>query len=272
MSGSSSYAATVDRPEGGIAAAAPAPLTVVSDDRGAAADRMASGHEAVAPALPDYLQNTYSWAYLNPFSRALLDQSFIVSTILWGNAKRLVRSVLSEIEPGQKVLQTACVYGDFSAQVAEHLGPDARFEVIDVAPIQVLHCRRKLRHFPQATVRLADAADPGGGPYDVVCCFFLLHEVPDTYKNRIVDALLDRVEPGGKVVFVDYHRPHSAHPLKGLMKLVFALLEPYAKEIWEREIQSYATDADAFTWTKATYFGDLYQRVVALRKPLPAAE
>ena len=66
----------------------------------------------------------------------------------------------------------------------------------------------------------------------------LLHEMPDFYKRRGVDALLKAVRTGGKVVFVDYHKPHRAHPLKGLMSLIFNLLEPFAKSLWENDIES----------------------------------
>lgn len=230
-----------------------------------AAESRAPLKPSEAVPLPDYLKTTYSWAYLNPISRALFDQWFVVQGILWGNAGRLVRAVLEEVEPGQRVLQTACVYGSFSNQLAEYLGSEGTLDVIDVAPIQVYHTRRKLRHLPQARVRLADAARPGDGQYDAVCCFFLLHEVPRAYKTAIVDAVLETIRPGGKVVFVDYHRPHARHPLKGLMRLVFATLEPYAQEIWDEEIQQYATHAGAYAWSKSTFFGDLYQKVVVSR-------
>ena len=215
--------------------------------------------------LPDYLKSTYSWAYLNPVSRAVFDQSLIVSTILWGNANKLIRAALQEIEPGQDVLQTACVYGNFSERLARHIGPDGHLDVIDVAPIQVRHTRRKLKHLPQARVRLADAADPGPQRYDAICCFFLIHEVPPDYKRRIVTALLDRVKPGGKVVFVDYHKPVRHHPLRPVMRGVFALLEPFATEIWRSEIRDFAPVRPEFTWSKGLYFGGLYQKVVARR-------
>ncbi len=269
MSGSSSYASTAECAPHEALTAAPTPRHPA--DHEAATPDAATGAEGGAVALPDYLRHTYSWAYLNPVSRALFDQSFVVSAILWGNANKLIDAALAAIEPGQRVLQTACVYGSFSARLATHVGPAGSLDVIDVAPIQVKHCQRKLDGFPNATVRLADAVAPGDGPYDAVCCFFLLHEVPDTYKRRIVNALLDRIEPGGKVVFVDYHRPRPGHPLRGLMRLVFACLEPFAPEIWEREIESYAVHPDQFTWTKDTYFGGLYQRVVAQRRAEPGA-
>jgi len=64
-----------------------------------------------------------------------------------------------------------------------------------------------------------------------VTCFFLLDEVPEDMKTRIVQALLGVVRPGGKVVFVDYHRPHPAHPLRLVMQFVFAWLEPFRLDV-----------------------------------------
>jgi SAM-dependent methyltransferase len=119
--------------------------------------------------------------------------------------------------------------------------------------------------FPNALVRVADAAFPTGSTYDGICCFFLLHEVPEDYKRRIVDSLLSSVRPGGRVVFVDYHRPRQLHPLRAVMSLVFRWLEPYAQCLWEREIASYARQTEGLVWHKETFFGGLYQKVVAIR-------
>ncbi len=152
--------------------------------------------------------------------------------------------------------------------LARRLGLEGHLEAIDVAPIQVEHCRRKLAGFPWARVRRADARDPGGGPYDGVCSYFLLHEMPDDYKRAVVDALLASVAPGGKVVFIDYHRPHWAHPLKWVTALVFAMLEPFAKSLWRHEIRDFASDAEQYAWRTETYFGGLFQKVVAQREPL----
>ncbi|CAK0737831.1 Methyltransferase [Gammaproteobacteria bacterium] len=220
------------------------------------------------PGIPDYLQRTYHWAYLSDLGQLLLDRPIVVSTILWGNARRLMTAAAAEFAPGQRVLQSACVYGDFSPILARRVGPSGQLTVIDVAPIQTSNCQRKLHPYPHAKVRVADAAAPLAEDVDGVCCFFLLHEVPEDYKVRIVDNLLGTVAPGGKVVFVDYHRPHSLHPLKGIMALVFRWLEPYAPILWEREIQSYASRAEEFTWEKCTYFGGLYQKVVAVRRSI----
>ena len=218
--------------------------------------------ERVAP-LPDYLVETYSWAYLRPGSLRLLDRPIVVNSILWGNYDGLVRAACDEFAPGDRVLQAASVYGDLSSRLATRIGSAGHLDVIDIAPIQVEHCRRKLAGRTNVAVRLADATSPGLSHHDGVCCFFLLHEVPDLQKRQIVNALLGAVRPGGKVVFVDYHRPRWWHPLRPVMSLVFRWLEPYANGLVSRSILQFAGRPHEFLWRKQTVFGGLYQVVVA---------
>ncbi len=220
------------------------------------------------PEVPAYLREHYYWAYLNPRNVKLFDRELIIKICLFGQHLRLQQGTFVEFEPGQRVLQAACVYGNFSAALARLLGPQGELEVIDVVPIQVAACRRKLRDFPQVTVRHADAARPGGGSFDAVCCYFLMLELPEDYTRAVADALLGSVVPGGKVIFVDYHKPHWAHPLKGAASLLFDTIEPYARSLWHHEIKDFASNADLFSWRKQTYFGGLFQKVVAQRLPI----
>jgi len=231
----------------------------------------AEGRQAGAPnrQVPAYLREVYSWAYLTPSFAKVLDRQSVVEAILWGNARRLVARVLAEIEPGWRVLQPAAVYGTLSRELAAALGPNGSLTVSDIAPLQVELTRSKLADLPQACAHLCDAAEPARGPYDAVTCFFLLHEVPEDMKTRIVQALLGVVRPGGKVVFVDYHRPHPAHPLRLVMQFIFAWLEPFAHTLWTRSIADYARSLRTqFHWRKETLFGGLYQVVVATRRPV----
>ena len=90
---------------------------------------------ASLPAIPDYLREVYHWAYLNPRNLAILDHGAVVSAILWGNHGRLRDAVLAEIEPGQRVLEMACVYGDLSPALAKRIGPLGSLDVIDVGRV-----------------------------------------------------------------------------------------------------------------------------------------
>jgi SAM-dependent methyltransferase len=216
-----------------------------------------------APRLPAYLIDTYSWAYLRPRSLHLLDRHLVVNGILWGNYHALVRAACRQFARGDSVLQAASVYGNFSSRLAVQVGAEGFLDIIDVAPLQVAHCRRKLAGHGNVRVRVADATTPGKVGYDAACCFFLLHEVPDAQKHQIVDTLLASVRPGGKVVFVDYHQPDRWHPLRPVMSAVFRWLEPYASGLVSRSIMEFADSPQDFNWRKETRFGGLYQMVVA---------
>ena len=227
-------------------------------------ERQAIELEAAA-TLPDYLVDTYSWAYLHPRSPRLLDRHLVVNSILWGNYHNLVRTACNEFVRGEHILQAASVYGSLSSRLADTVGDEGFLDVIDVAPLQVAHCRQKLAGRDNVRVRVADAAHPGKDCYDGVTCFFLLHEVPDQKKRQIVTALLEAVRPGGKVVFVDYHRPVRWHPLRPVMAAVFRWLEPFAEGLVSRSIMEFAAYPEDFHWRKETRFGGLYQKVVVKR-------
>lgn len=213
-------------------------------------------------AIPAYLNEVYAWAYLAPAAVEMLDRPVVVDVLLFGNARRLMREALDEVEPGTKVLMAAHVYGNFVNRLAERVGRKGTLDIVDVAPIQVEHCRRKVGHLPHVNVRHADAATPGGGLYDVVVSFFLLHEVPDGKKRAIMDALLVQLAPGGKAVFVDYHRPCRFHPVRYLLELVNRRLEPFAPALWDHALSSFATEPERFSWQERTYFGGVYQKVI----------
>ena len=146
--------------------------------------------------------------------------------------------------------------------LADAVGTEGQLDVIDVAPIQVETASKRVQNQRQARVKLGDASVIQPIAYDCVICFFLLHEVPDDVKVKIVNALIGSTKPGGKIVFVDYHEPARLHPLRPLMSKIFDWLEPFAKGLWGSEIMDRAQDTHDLTWSKKTIFGGLYQKVV----------
>ena len=223
-------------------------------------------HDVWRDGVPDYLLKVYNWAYVDPKWVAMLDRRIVVRTLLFGNDVRLMRIYLDEIRAGMKVWQVAHVYGDLVQRVAARVGPSGVFHLSDITPIQIEHGRRKLVGFPWARVIRADAATfDSGTEYDLICSFFLLHEVPDDKKGQIVDHLLERLPPGGKALFVDYHRPAWWQPVRWILKGVNAALEPFADALWRHEIRDYASRPERFAWRKRTFFGGTYQ-VVAVER------
>ncbi len=230
------------------------PLTPVDLTKDSALNEEAS--------IPKYLQDTYYWGYLNPRNVSLLDHEFVVKSILWWQHKRLRAAAFAEISPASRVLQAAAVYGDFSRDLADHIGHGGELKIIDVAPIQVRNTKIKLSAYPQAQVELADASTFNDQPFDVVICYFLLHEIPDDYKTLVMDNLLKHIRHDGKLVIIDYHKPHWAHPIKPVTSLVFNVLEPYAKTLWRASLRELASAPDDYHWDHYTYFGGMFQKVV----------
>ena len=219
--------------------------------------------------VPEYMVDVYNWAYVDPKRVRMLDNNWVVRILLFFNDQRLMRAYLNEVKEGMRVWQVAHVYGDLVTRVAKKVGPKGAFHLTDITPIQIEHATRKLSGMDWAKVVRADAASSTLGEenaYDLICSFFLLHEVPEEKKFEIVNNMLSKLPKGGKAVFVDYYNPAWWQPIRYILKVVNCLLEPFAETMWKNEIQHYAHHADQFTWRQETFFGGVYQCVVVEHK------
>ncbi len=71
---------------------------------------------------------------------------------------------------------------------------------------------------------------------------------------------------GRYVVEGSVRKPHWAHPLKGVISIIFNTLDPFAKSLRRHEIADVATDPGGFPGRQETYFDGLYRKVVAERR------
>ena len=219
------------------------------------------------PALPEYLKKVYWWAYLHPRGVRIVEHQWLVNLILWGNFSSLRDSALDDLGTTirGRTLQMACVYGDFTPQLADRLAPGARLDVVDVAPIQLRNLRSKIGDRAEVSLSCQNAGSLhfADASFDQVVVFFLLHELPSDVREKALREALRVVRPGGKVVFVDYHRPRQLHPHRYFMPLVLRTLEPFAMDLWRHEISHWiAPDAPIGDMEKTLYFGGLYQKLV----------
>ena len=217
--------------------------------------------------IPEYLNETYWWAYLHPRGVKFFDSTWMVNSILFGNYKKLRDKVLDDLdEDTGNILQLAAVYGNISPKIAEKITAKNRLDVVDVAAIQLQNLSKKINGFNNIQLIHQDASQLTLKPqsYEVVLIFFLLHEVPDDQKQQILDQALKMVKPGGKIVLVDYHKPKAWSPCRYLMYPVLTWLEPFAMSMWNKEIISWLPkDCKVRKVTKETVFMGLYQKVVS---------
>jgi ubiquinone/menaquinone biosynthesis C-methylase UbiE len=220
--------------------------------------------------IPAYLQEFYWWAYVHPWAVRTFERGWLVNLILFGNYARLRDAALAEIgHPATgRTLQVACVYGDLTVRLNRQLGEDGTLDVVDVMPIQLQNLARKLPRDSSTRVLHRDSTALGipDATYDRALIFFLLHEQPLAVRRRTLAEAIRVVKPGGKIVLVDYHRPHRWHPLRRAMRALLRRLEPFALDLWQAELTAFLpAGVELAAIRKQTYFGGLYQKVVLTR-------
>ena len=200
----------------------------------------------------------------------VFERQWLVNLILWGNFAKLRDAALQELGGivNGKVLQVACVYGNFTEYLVKRLGPQGHLDVIDVAPVQIQNLHAKLKQASQVTVQRQDSTDLQfeDASRDAVVLFFLLHEQPADVRKKSIAEALRVTKPGGKIIFVDYHRPVAINPFRYIMVPILTTLEPFAMDIWRNQITDWLpAGVKPAGVEKQTYFGGLYQKVVITR-------
>jgi ubiquinone/menaquinone biosynthesis C-methylase UbiE len=222
-------------------------------------------------AIPSYLDIYYWWAYVHPNAVRVFERQWLASAILLGNYARLRDAALAELGPRLpgKTLQVACVYGDLTAQLCRRVAAGkGELDIVDVLPVQLANLRNKLPDDAPARMLQMDAAELylPDATYDRALMFFLLHEQPQSYRERTISELLRVVKPGGRIVLIDYAGPHWWNPVRYMLAPLLTVLEPFALDLWRDDIQSWMPSPwSNREWPRESYFGGLYQKVIITR-------
>ena len=231
----------------------------------------AAPHRRDNAGVPHYVATHYWWAYVHPRAVKVFERQWLVNLILWGNYARLRDAALGELGPSLpgRTLQVACVYGDLTGRLSAWAAAGGgTVDVVDVLPIQLDNLRRKLPADAPVHLLRSDStrlAAPDGH-YDRALVFFLLHEQPSHDRERTLAEVMRVLRPGGTVVIVDYAMPRWWHPLRYLWRPLLATLEPFALDLWRREVADLLRGApEVGHLRERSYFGGLYQKVVATR-------
>ena len=90
--------------------------------------------------------------------------------------------------------------------------------------------------------------------------------MPEDIRRRTLAEALRVLKPGGRLVIVDYHRPASWHPLRGVMHWLLRHFEPFAMDLWRHEVAAWLPP-EAKVESKRTFWGGLYQELRITRRP-----
>lgn len=214
--------------------------------------------------LPAYITDIYKWLYMNPKLYNFLDNAFILNILTLGYHHILTEEVKKELSPHSHILQIGATLGGQIEKTYSGLGMLGSYAIVDINPKILENCHEK--HLEQRIEYIhADASKSIKGEYDIIISYMLLHELPPYTRTRMIDNILKALKPGGKAVFIDYHQPSSYHPLKYIIRAVNRLYQPFAETLWKKSIKEMTNQAETCRWSQQTYFGGVYQKVVATK-------
>ncbi len=214
---------------------------------------------------PAYIKELYGFIYKNKGVSHFLDDDRIQAILTFGAKKTLIADLLEEIGTNSSVLQIGCTFGSQMQKTADKIGRYGSYVVSDVLPVQIDRCREQLID-KKIDFEISDARKPYSAKYDSVICFMLLHELPETSREKVVNNALDAVKEGGRAIFIDYNMPSRWNILRFFIKPFNRLYFPFVENLWYKQIRNYARKESHFAWYKKTYRAKMFQKVVAVRK------
>lgn len=132
---------------------------------------------------------------------------------------------------------------------------------VHVARIQLDNLQRKLPGDLPVRLWRKNACRLGffDGHVDKALLFFLLHEQPEDVRRATLAEAVRVMRPEGWVIVVDYHSPRRRNVVRYFMAAVLKMLEPFAMDLWRREVRDYLpATRRSMAISKRTFFADLY--------------
>lgn len=224
---------------------------------------------------PYYLARHYWWAYLWRAGVWFFDHQPIINAILFGQYKALMCATLKQLDTGfaGRMLQMTCVYGGLTPNLTKHSGQHP-LHIMDVAPVQLELALRKCGTEGRLIPARMNAECMGyrSSIFDTVIIFFLLHEMPDDARQRVISEAVRIINPGGRLIVTEYAPLPDQHILYRFppFRWMLTKLEPYLDDFW-REYLTGCLNTVALSHGKKVVeiqhtdiFGDFY-RVIEYR-------
>lgn len=219
--------------------------------------------------FPLYLQKIYGRTYLKNKDRGLSDGEWLSRLQTFFFIKTLTKCVCEKIPEKADVLQLGVASGSFERDIAAKMHNEGTYLIEDLSPARLRACHRKLSPWLNITVEQKNICDDSASQdkkYDLVICFFIMHELPDGRKKQLIRRAYNSIKTDGQIVFVDYHKPSSFNPLGYFVKRYNRIFEPFAESLFYHDIQDFSPSSTPMIWDKKTFCGGLYQCVTARKK------
>lgn len=162
--------------------------------------------------VPEYYRRNFHFqtdGYLSDHSARIYEHQ---TEILFRGTIGLMRRILlapmiQEIQSRRglvRVLEIGCGAGEATKIILEAC-PNVKYEALDLSTPYIKRASHKLREFDNIAFHRMDGADAAAlpGKFDYVFSCFLMHELPQKERQKIVDAAFNCLKPGGKTLHID---------------------------------------------------------------------
>ncbi len=221
---------------------------------------------------PAYIFSVYNKLYIKDRLSKYLDSEKFAKISTFGQYNKIKRSVLEETKEMQNVLWVGNSWGNFMREISQKIGEQGSFDVVEAAPRQSAKAKEKLKRSLNAKIILDDIEfycpkkSRKRVKYDLVIAYFLLHEIPDKKKKRVIENLISLTTRSGKVMFIDYDKPKRFNIMKYPVMWINKLLEPFANSLMTKGLRSFVPEPKKYIWDKVNFFANMYQRTTIKRK------
>jgi ubiquinone/menaquinone biosynthesis C-methylase UbiE len=176
-------------------------------------DEVARARPDALARFPEYYRRNFHYqtdGYLSDHSAQIYDHQ--VEVLFMGSADAMRRQALVPLGAfldGRRVADTrmldiACGTGRFLTFVRDNY-PRLPVVALDLSPHYLTQARTQLKPWPDVGFiqGLAETLPFADASFDVVSSVYLLHEVPDEIRRRILAEAARVLRPGGRLILVD---------------------------------------------------------------------
>ncbi len=217
---------------------------------------------------PEYMNVIYEGIYDDDVLCEKMDNLWNCQLRTFLQYRKLVNTLTYELSANQKVCQMGVVFGNQIDETALAIGAKGQYLIVDINDKVIKRASNRCGKLYKNLEFIQDDAATMNAPpiYDAVICFLLLSMVPKKHKELIIDNALKMIVPGGKAIFIDWHKPSKLHPLYLPTKLYNRLHHPFVEQLWNCSIQDMSTNnSKAYKWKTETFFGGMFQKTTVLR-------
>lgn len=192
--------------------------------------------------VPPYLARHFWWAYLWRRTVDFFDHPVVISSILFGQYKKLKLATLAHVErvaEHGRTLQLTCVYGRLTPRLMETVNPRS-LHITDIVPLQLELARGKAAE-PDKLLSTRMNVEKLGyrtDAFSTIVIFFLLHEMPPDVRRHTLAECLRTTEPGGTIVVTEYSEiPHKHFFYRfPIARWILLRAEPFLSPFWEENL------------------------------------